>query len=376
MNSLERVRAAIEHRIPDRVPLSYAAEPEVHRRLMRDLKLPDRPAVGRHLQADIMRVRPRLTEAAQRRQPNGDWFDEWGARKQWVPHGSDGGYWEWQDPPLQDAQSIADTKSYRWPQIDLIDWERFSRDLDRYEGFVIQAGSLMIFAAYWFVRGLENALADPLRKPELARYLIGKMTDFTCSYAEKILEVADGRVHFVRCSDDWGMQTGLMMSPAMFRAFYEEPTRRLFETIRSHRAWVFCHSDGSVAELLDDLVELDFDVLDPVEVSCAGMDPDRLKRDYGDRICFHGAIDTREVLPRGTPLDVKRETLLRMAQLGRDGGYIVAPCHNLQADVPTENILALYETAREHGRYPLDISNELRRLGLPADAGQGGASPA
>ena len=106
MNSLERVRAVVEHRIPDRVPLSYAAEPEVHQRLMRDLNLPDIPAVCRYLGADVVRVRPQLSESAMRRQADGDWFDEWGARKHWVSHAY-GGYWEWTEAPLTKAKSIA-----------------------------------------------------------------------------------------------------------------------------------------------------------------------------------------------------------------------------------------------------------------------------
>ena len=120
-----------------------------------------------------------------------------------------------------------------------------------------------------------------------------------------------------------------------------------------------------VVELLDEFVDLGGEILNPVQTTCRGMDPVWLKRAHDDKFCFHGAVDTQWVLPHGTPEDVKREVLLRMAQLGPGGGCILGPCHNLQADVPTENIVAMYETAWEHGWCPLDVQAELARLGAP-----------
>ena len=376
MNSVQRVAAAVERREPDRVPLDYWAVPEIDQRLMATYKLPDLAAVRRSLRTDMALVRAQMKDTRVRQTGGDDWYDDLGSRLRWTPHAGGGGYWERVTYPLADARTVDDLRSYAWPTVEAFDWDEFSRELDAYEGLALGLAYRGPFEIYWYVRGFEQSLIDLTLIPDLAHGLIDPITHHVCEITEKMVEVADGRAHYLRASDDWGMQTGLLVSASMFREFYKEPTRRWFDSARRHGLWVFYHTDGSVVELLDDFVDLGVQILNPVQTTCAGMDPIWLKREYGDRFCFHGAVDTQRVLPHGTPEEVKRETLRRMAQLGADGGYVVASCHNLQADTPVENVMAMYQTVWEHGWYPLDVERELERLDPVGKPGPEGAQTA
>ena len=367
MDSCERVAAAVAHQMPDRVPLDYWAVQENSDRIMAAYGLPVIAALRRFLGVDMVHVAPRMRRSLMERPGTDDRFDAWGSRRAWVVNADGSGAWAFAASPLVDIDTVEGLRGFQWPNLDMFEWEEFSRQLDAHEGLAITGGFLTIFAACWLLRGIENALLDLALRPEFAHHLIDRITDFEYAFVEKTLEVADGRMHYFGTFDDWGTQTGLMMSPTMFREFYKEPVRYAFQLAQSKGVGIFCHTDGSVAELMDDLVDLGIAILNPVQMTCAGMDPVRLKRNYGAKVCFHSAIDTQRVLPYGTVEDVKRETLMRMAQFGQDGGYIAAPCHELQNDVPMENIMALYETVREHGWYPFDFQDELDRLAAPAD---------
>ena len=363
MDSVQRVMAAIDHRIPDRVPLDYWAVPEMDEQLMARFNVPDLPALRRHMKVDLAAI-SLLTKNSPMAQLGGeDWYDEWGCRVHWIDHGRGGGYWERVTNSLAWAQTVEDLRSFAWPDLEVFDWDLFSRDLDANEGLALGIDHCGLFENHWYLRGFEQSLTDLALNPELAHHLIGAITDFACAMVDKLAEVADGRGHMVRARDDWGMQTSLLMSQPMFRTFYKEPLRRWMDTARAHGLRIFFHTDGTVVDLLDDFVDLGIDILNPIQTTCPGMDPVFLKREYGDKLCFHGAIDTQGVLPHGSAEDTKRHVLLRMAQLGEGGGYIVAPCHNLQANVPIENVIAMYETVWEHGRYPLDAVAELERIG-------------
>ncbi|MGE5527536.1 MAG: uroporphyrinogen decarboxylase family protein, partial [Patescibacteria group bacterium] len=155
-----------------------------------------------------------------------------------------------------------------------------------------------------------------------------------------------GRIDFLHIADDYATQRGLLMSLAMWREFFREPTRRLVEMAHAFGAKVLFHCCGAVHDLIPELIELGIEVLDPVQTSACGMEPARLKEEFGRSLAFHGGVNTQHTLPHGTVEDVRREVFRLRETLGRGGGYIMAPCHLIQSDVPLENILALYEAAR------------------------------
>jgi uroporphyrinogen decarboxylase len=151
-------------------------------------------------------------------------------------------------------------------------------------------------------------------------------------------------------AEDLGGQTDLMISVRHIREFLLPGMKRMIDLAHQAGAFVFHHDDGNCRRILPDLIDLGIDLLNPIQWRCPGMEREELKRDFGSRIIFHGGVDNQQTLPFGTVEDVRREVADNLAILGRGGGYILAPCHNIQSLTPVENVVALYETGRELGR--------------------------
>jgi uroporphyrinogen-III decarboxylase len=148
---------------------------------------------------------------------------------------------------------------------------------------------------------------------------------------------------------DFGTQNGPFISPASYRRLYQPFHRRVNDWVHEHTTWkTFCHSCGSIVALLPDLIDAGFDILNPVQCSAAGMDPQTLKDTFGERITFWGGgVDTQKTLPFGTPAEVREEVRQRIEVFGRGGGFVFNTVHNVQANTPAENLVALYEAVRE-----------------------------
>ena len=156
-------------------------------------------------------------------------------------------------------------------------------------------------------------------------------------------------------ADDLGTQERPLISPDLYRKRIKPRHRRIFETIRkasAHKVFIFFHSCGSIRELIGDLIEIGVDALNPVQVSAKGMDTKRLKAEFGGELCFWGGgVDTQRVLPYGSPRQVKDEVRRRIEDLAPGGGFVFSAVHNIQADVPPENIMAMWEALQEYGVY-------------------------
>ena len=156
------------------------------------------------------------------------------------------------------------------------------------------------------------------------------------------------------------MQTGPMYSPRMFKKMILPHLSRRFKAAKDYltgvnpEAKLMLHSCGSIRKFLPDLIEAGVEIIDPVQPHAAEMDTAALKKDFGNELTFHGGIDIQDVLPFGTAEEIKEEVKTRIHTMGKGGGYILAPAHNVQADVPPANLVMMYETARDIGKYPLD----------------------
>jgi len=182
----------------------------------------------------------------------------------------------------------------------------------------------------------------------MARYLIARLSDFFTEYHTRCFEATRGMVDMTEVTDDFGSQHGLMISPRVFDQFYRAGMQRAIDLAHAHGLLVFHHDDGDLRKLLPRLVEMGIDLLNPIQWRCGDWDLAWLKREYGQKLCFHSAVDNQQTLPFGTPDDVRREVRYLIRTLGSDRtGFIIGPCHNLQPVSPVENILALYETANE-----------------------------
>ena len=203
------------------------------------------------------------------------------------------------------------------------------------------------FATSQRVRGFVQLLEDLLLNPAFATAVLDRVSDVLCGFAETALREVGHLVDAVAISDDMGIQTQGFMSRDLYRRMVKPHHARQIETIRRHTdAYVILHSDGAIFDLIPELIDAGVQVLNPVQTNAVGMDPAKLKNEFGADLRFWGGIDTQDVLPHGSPEDVAREVRNRIGDLGRGGGYVVASVHNIQAEVPPENVVAMFETAR------------------------------
>ena len=200
------------------------------------------------------------------------------------------------------------------------------------------------------LRGLELSLMDPILRPDFTHHLLARLSDFFTEYHRRCFEALGGLADMTQVTDDFGAQHGLLISPRVFDQFYHAPLQRGIDLAKSHGVIVFHHDDGDMRPLLPRLVEMGIDILNPIQWRCGDWDLQALKEQVGQRLCFHGAVDNQQTLPFGTPADVRAEVKHLIETLAGDRtGFILGPCHNLQAVTPVENILAMYEAAREYG---------------------------
>jgi uroporphyrinogen decarboxylase len=208
-----------------------------------------------------------------------------------------------------------------------------------------------------FLRGFEDWFMDLAADKKLAGALFDLVSDQTTSLAAELLKIGGDLVDLVATGDDMGFQHGPIVSPELYRELFKPRHKKMFDTIRKHTsAFIHFHCCGSIYELLPDLIDLGVDAIHPVQVVAKDMDSKKLAADFGDRLTFWGGIDTQSVMPKGTTDDVRAEVRRRIKDLAPGGGYILGAVHNIQADVPLENILTMYEAAKEYGKYPISLS--------------------
>ena len=350
MTSKERVLTAIAGQRPDRIPLDFSATPATMKRLMRDFGASDHAHLLAKLGADIVELRGvvdptycgPVPQSVTR--PDGVVESFWGMRMVTMEtaSGSEDCYCDF---ALIDCKTVDELAAHRWPQVDWFDFTDFSDRLDPWSHLAIMASGPSIWQHATFLRGIENMLIDLIGAPEMACFLMDKFTDFYVEYFDRMLSCVGGKIDILRIADDLAMQDRLMISPDHFDEFFAPRLKKLIDMAHSHDVKVMFHSCGAVVPLIERLIELGVDILDPIQVTAKGMDPAYLKHEFGDRLCLHGAIDTQHLLPRGSPQDVTDSVGRMIEQLG-PGGYIMSPSHVLQTDVTTANVRALYEAPR------------------------------
>jgi uroporphyrinogen decarboxylase len=277
--------------------------------------------------------------------------DEWGT--EWT-QGATGLYYITHSP-LQDADSLDDLRRYNWPDpatlLPVEELAQAARKLRR-ETDCATCLNLPVACVHktQHLRGFENWLIDSAANVSFFEALMGYVTDIYVAMVEPLLLAMGDSVDLILICDDIGIQSGPLISPAAYRKLVKPHHARIFDAVHANSpAKILYHSCGSVYWALGDLIDIGIDGLNPVQVSAAEMDPVRLKREFGDKVCFWGAVDTQSVLPNGNPPEVREEVRRRIDELATGGGYVCAPCHNIQAEVPPENILAMAEAAHVYG---------------------------
>jgi uroporphyrinogen decarboxylase len=266
----------------------------------------------------------------------------WGIRVRSADYGA-GHYDEFTEFPLAGITSPRELDAYAWPDVDWFDYDGLVAALPSDPMRATQFSAGNPFELYCWMTGMEEALANLLTEPALVRHALQHITDFLEARLRRTLAAAAGRMDLVFLADDLGTQQGLLMARETYRSVLQPFHRRLVDAVRqcAPRARCLFHTDGAVFEVIPDLLEAGIDTLEAVQTDAAGMDPARLKRAYGARLSFQGAISVQRLLPRGDIDTVARECRELVAILGAGGGYIPAPSHAIQVGTPPANVIAM-----------------------------------
>ncbi len=243
---------------------------------------------------------------------------------------------------LAEADSLAELEAFDWPTPDCLDRSRLKTQCSRYDQHSLLYGFADVWQRAALVRGWEGMFLDMAKRPEWVHFLCRKFTDFYLEDYTRAAEITGGRIDLYLVISDLGSQHGPLISMAMFREFVAPYLKEMTECIHGLGGRALFHSCGTVWPFITELVRLGVDVLDPIQPTCAEMQPENLKRQFGDRLSFHGGIDMQDLLPSATPAQVEAEVRRYCEVLGTSGGYILGPTHLFQLDVPPENILAVY----------------------------------
>jgi uroporphyrinogen decarboxylase len=351
MTSRERVLAAVNRRVPDRVPrdISWGLSPAAFERFKRETGTEDFHAWFKVDTRYVNEGPTRLEHDYARYFGPGVAWNEWG-----IGHEStrDSQHFTHIVSPLGNATRLAEIVAYPLPDLDAdyrLDAVAAEVRAVHGQGLAAMAPlAVTIYEVAWQIRGLEQTLADMLERPELADCLFDRLTGLRIAQTRAYVRAGCDVVMY---GDDVSCQTGMIMSPALWRRFFKPRMARIIAAARelSPRIPVFYHSDGDCRAIVEDLIEIGVTILNPVQPEC--MDPADMKRRYGDRISFWGTIGIQGTLPFGTVDDVRREVKLRMDTVGKGGGLLLGPSHMIEPEVPWENLVALYDAIDEYGVY-------------------------
>lgn len=345
----ERVLESISHHQTDRVPVDYWSTEEVDKKLIEYMGVSNRGELLQALGIDIRYVFPPYIGPPLRTFSDGSQEDIWGVRRKKVATAS-AVYSEVYYSPLSETIAPEELNDFPWPDPDWFDYSQIKNLCDKYESYAIisvdeRTNRTAVLHEAIYLCGMEKIMMDLALNPSFVHKLFEEITEFYTEVNKRILKAGSGKIDILLIGDDLGTQDNLIMSPEMLRQFIFPYLKRYIDLCKEYKVRVMFHSCGAIKEIIPDLIELGIEILNPIQVRAKGMAPSELKSKFGDRLCFHGGVDIQQTLPFGKPEDVKKEVRERINTLGKEGGYILAPTHNFQEEVPLENIIAFYQEA-------------------------------
>jgi len=342
----ERWLATLSRETPDRLPMDYWATEEATQKVMKFLGCSDPWEMFARLHIDrVVSVTPRYIGP-----PIEPGYDIYGCRYEDVDYGT-GVYSECVYHPLAGYNTVEEIEDhYTWPTADWFDYSVIPDQIKGKEAYPIQGGGSEPFLTYKDLRGMEQAYMDLILNPEIVHYCLDKLFDFCYEATLRIYETIPGQVNISYIAEDFGSQESLLISPDLIRKIFIPRMKRMIDLAHQAGAYAFFHSDGAIRPIIPDMIEAGIDVLNPIQWRCKGMGRKALKQDFGDQVVFHGGVDNQYTLAFGSVEEVREEVIYNIHVLGQGGGYILAPCHNIQAVSPPENVVAMYETGYEYGQ--------------------------
>ena len=372
MTHKERLIAALSHQQPDKVPIDLGGtvdssivvegyvrlknhfgvegQDKLCHRMMRVIDIDETILQAMDIDTRGVFLGAPIKGADQELEPDG-YRDLWGVKRIKPEHSY---YYDQRSYPLSGEITVADIANYPWPDPDdpgilqglkeRVAWLRENTDC----AAVLAVPPPFVHVSQ-YLRGFEDWYCDIALNTKVFEALCDAVLEVSLEMARNILLEVGQQVDVVIAADDIGAQQGLQVNHDAYVKYIKPRHEKFFSQVHDlSPAKLLFHTCGSVVSVMEDLIEIGVDALNPVQVTAAGMDPVELKKKYGGRMAFWGGMDTQQTLPRGSVADVKRMTEQRIEEMGEGGGYVLSAVHNIQPDVPLENILAMFEHAREY----------------------------
>lgn len=383
--SYERVKLALEHKEPDKVPLDIGGalvagininvlrRLSSHLGLKEPIKLYDKitqlgevnDELIEKLGIDIKSVAPDSPGGKGLSKDlglDGDHYkliDEFGIG--WKMPKENGHFYDLYHHPLKDAQTIEDIEKYPWPDPgDPLRYINLKKNADKVvnkqkKAYFLERMSAGMWENAMWISGYEKFFMDMVTNKKLVHAIMNKFLEIKMQYWERALDAVGENVMIISTADDLGTKDGLLVSLELYKELVWPYHKKLFEFIKEKaesRVYIFFHNDGAVKETIPLLIEAGVDILNPVQVNCKGMeDTKSLKKEFGKDLTFWGGSCDNAILAFGSPKEVREETKRRINDLAPGGGFIFAPIHIIQSVVPVRNLIAWWETLQENGKY-------------------------
>jgi len=344
MSKRERVRRAIQHKKSDKVPWNIEVTQPVLSALAKyygDTRLTDHSFfsqwVGNHIKMVMPQSGHQFHGLETEIQP-GLWRNGWGII--WDCRGLYGeGEW---GSPMNILLPKPNIKNYVFPPPpNPEDFAHFPHFIIKNREYFLVGEEGHLFEVAWALRGMENLLQDMLLHPRFVDKLMRTITEHYLTFIKQAVRYDVNAFIF---GDDWGAEQGLIMGPKLWRRFIKPYMKLMFDEVHAANKFVVLHSDGDITEIMPDLIEIGLDVYNPFQPDV--MNVYEIKKRYGDQFCFYGGISIQNLLPFGTPQQIKSEVQHMIHKIGKGGGYILAPSHAVLADTPVENMVAFIEAVQ------------------------------
>ena len=361
MTPKQRILISLNHQQPDRVPMFANLTPQMATKIEKTLNLPLSMPIPSFLSTRLSHYEVLLklgndavgigacypTSSPLEHLEDGSMKDEWGIHYKRV-----GYYDEIIERPLSEAKSLSDVRTYRFPDPLAEGRYNFAKEMIRKykDNFAIVADlECTIFELSWGLVGMEKFLIDLLSGKPYIFELMDKVAQFNIEVGRQLIKLG---ADIIWTGDDFGTQKGMLISPRLWREIFKPRMRVIFKEFKkaNPNIKIAYHSCGSIVPIIEDLIEIGLDILNPIQPRANGMDLGILKQKYGEELSFFGGIDEQKILPFGSPHQVEEEVKKKIKLAGSGGGYILSPAHNIQPDTPVENVFKMYKTVHLMGQ--------------------------
>jgi uroporphyrinogen decarboxylase len=349
LNKKERLLTALNHKLPDQVPIHFINIDDISPYLeMYDAA--DKEELADRLGVCIRRIWPEYRDVLSEKEagrlstglyedfkPIGLFGTSGGADSYSIMSGN--------PMPFYEVETVREVEEYPWPDPDNWDFSTIEEKILRYnDKYAIMLGSWNpILDQVFDFFSMDRAMEYLYLRPDLIEATISQIEDFWLKFYRKYFKAAKGKAHIFSMGDDFAGQRGMLIDPEMWREFIKPVYARIFSLAKEYNLYIWFHSCGGITAVLKDLIEIGLDVWETVQVHIPGSEADHIKREYGQQITFFGGINTQQTLPFGTPAEVRQEVRQRIEVLGKGGGYICGPDHHIKPHFPVENVVAMID---------------------------------